>query len=81
MTLLTASGCFVWGELRNNRMNSRGRVRCFQPLATFQHHRPFGESDVLPVGLPSHAEANDGVKTLRANCGLIKVNWCFHWCE
>lgn len=50
-------------------------------LATFQHHRPFWESDVVPAALPAHAQANDGIKTLQANCGLIKVNWCFYWRE
>lgn len=34
-------------------------------LATFQHHRSFWESGVVPALLPSHIQANDGVKTLR----------------
>lgn len=34
-------------------------------LTTFQHHRSFWESDEAPALLPSHTQANDGVKTLQ----------------
>lgn len=77
VSLLLVSSCFILAELGTAKQIPIGEPGVFSlRLDTLQHHRPFRESNVVPVTFPSHIQANDGVKTLQVIEVLLKVDWC-----
>ena len=65
------------GRTEEQQNESPRKSQEFSASGHFSTSQAILGSDEVPAALPSHAQAHDGVKTVRANCGLIKVNWCF----
>lgn len=79
MFLLLASSCFILGELSKEPneflLGSQGFSASVWPL--FDIAVRFG-NQICPTPLPSHSQANDGVKTLRLIEVSLRASWCFY---